>query len=114
MVGVMKVRAGDIAWEVDEARSYWARFRGLMLRRRPRPGTGLLIEPCSSIHMMFMLTPIDAVFYDRDHRVTRVKRNVWPWVGMAWGGRGALGVIELAPGSAGGVAPGTQLVFERA
>src|SRR5690606_9498620 len=59
-----------LAEQATEARSYWARFRGLMLRRRLEPGGGLIIEPCSSIHMMWMRFPIDAVFYDREHRVT--------------------------------------------
>jgi uncharacterized membrane protein (UPF0127 family) len=84
-----------------------------MFRRKLAPGTGIVLEPCSSIHMMFMLTPIDAVFYDREGRVTRVAHRLRPWVGMASGGRGARGVVELAPGGAGSVRPGDMLLFER-
>lgn len=87
----------------------WTRFRGLMLRSPLAPGEGLVIRPCGSIHMMFMRFAIDAVFYDRDGRVTKVARTVRPWTGIAFGGRGAAGVIELPAGAAAGVEPGHQL-----
>lgn len=91
------------------ASNYWQRFRGLMLRRRLAPGEGLVIEPCSSIHMMWMRFSIDAVFFDSGHRVTKVAGRVRPWVGFAAGGKGAKGVIELPAGAAAGLAPGAQL-----
>jgi uncharacterized membrane protein (UPF0127 family) len=93
------------------ARSLWARMRGLMFRRSIGRGEALVIRPCSSIHMMFMRFPIDAVFFDGEGRVTRVARGVRPWVGLAFGGRGAKGVIELPAGSAENVEPGHQLEF---
>lgn len=95
--------------DLEQATSWWGRFRGLMLRGPLDPGGGLLIEPCSSIHMMFMRFPIDAVFYDRQHRVTKVARGVRPWIGLSGGGRGARGVIELPTGAADGIEPGHQL-----
>lgn len=93
------------------ASSAWARFRGLMMRRSLEPGQGLVIQPCGSIHMMFMRFAIDAVFYDRDLRVTHVARGVRPWVGISFGRRGAKGVIELPVGAAAAVQPGDQLRF---
>ncbi len=83
-----------------------------MLRRQLTPGEGLVIHPCGSIHMMFMRFPIDAVFYDRDGCVTKVARNVRTWTGMAFGGRGAKGVIELPVGAAANVEQGHQLTFD--
>ena len=83
-----------------------------MLRRELGNGSGLVIHPCSSIHMMFMRFPIDAVFYDKEGRVTKVARNVRKWTGLAFGGRGAKGVVELPEGAAEGIEPGSQLVFE--
>ena len=104
------VESGRILAEnAREARNHWQRFRGLMLRRALAPGEGLLIEPCSSIHMMFMLFAIDALFYDRDGRVTKAAKGVRPWIGMAWGGKGAHGVIELPRGSTEGVSPGDHI-----
>jgi uncharacterized membrane protein (UPF0127 family) len=99
----------ELAGRASEARSYWQRFRGLMLRPALGPGEGLLIAPCSSIHMMFMRFSIDAVFYDRSGRVTKVARNLHPWIGMALGGRGAHGVIELPRGAAEGITKGDHI-----
>lgn len=84
-----------------------------MLRKSLDAGEALVIEPCGSIHMMFMRFPIDAVFYDREGTVTRVAHRVRPWIGIALGGRGARGVIELPAGSAGGVERGHQVAFLR-
>lgn len=50
--------------------------------------------------MAFMRFPIDAVFFDSDLRVTRVARGVRPWIGFAFGGRNAAGVLEVAAGAA--------------
>ena len=83
-----------------------------MLRRSLQEGEGLVLRPCGSIHMMFMLISIDAIFFDRDLRVTRVARRVRPWIGIAFGGKGAKGVIELPVGAAQGVEPGHQLVLQ--
>ena len=100
-----------IADQATVAGSYWSRFRGLMLRRSIAPGEALDIHPCGSIHMMFMLFPIDAIFYDANLRVTKVSRRVLPWIGLAFGGRGAKGVIELPVGAAAGVEPGHQVAI---
>ncbi len=102
-----------LAHSAGSAMSAWARFRGLMLARSLPNGGGLDIRPCASIHMMFMRFAIDAVFYDADFRVTKVARRVRPWVGIAFGGRGAKGVIELPAGAADGVEKGHQLRFVR-
>jgi uncharacterized membrane protein (UPF0127 family) len=83
-----------------------------MLRRALPAGSALDIRPCSSIHMMFMRFPIDAVFYDREGKVTRVARNLRPWFGIAFGGRGARGVVELPAGGAETVTPGDSLEFD--
>ena len=100
-----------VASPLEYATNPWTRFRGLMLRRSLPAGSGLLIRPCSSIHMMFMRFPIDAVFIDATGQVTRVARNVRPWVGFASGGRGAKAVIELPAGAAGNVDVGDQIEF---
>lgn len=93
------------------ARSWWQRLCGLMFRRSLHPGEGLFIEPCSSIHMMFVPFALDAVFVDKDHRVVKVSKHVRPWIGLAFGGRGARGVIEMAAGTAEKVRAGDQLDF---
>lgn len=89
----------------------WSRFRGLMLRGKLEPDEGLVIRPCGSIHMMFMRFRIDAVFFDEDLKVTKVAHRVPAWIGLAFGGRGAKGVIELPAGCAEKVKSGDQLEF---
>lgn len=112
MVSVAVAGKGVVASDVRPAHGVVGRTRGLMFRASLRDGEGLDIRPCGSIHMMFMRFPIDAVFYNREYRVTKVAQRVRPWIGVAMGGRGAHGVIELPAGSAGFVSPGDLLEFE--
>ena len=58
-----------------------------------------------------MFFPIDAVFYDDDLCVTKVSRHMRPWIGLAFGGRGAKGVVELPAGAAAAVEAGHQLAI---
>ncbi len=104
---------GEVVVEhLQLADTWWTRFRGLMLRRRLAPGAGLLIEPCKSIHMMWMLFPIDAIWLDTERRVTKVSSGVPPWIGAARGGKGAQSVVELPASGAANVHPGDQLSVE--
>ena len=98
-----------IATHLVVADHFWARFRGLMLRRELPLGEGLLIRPGTSIHMMFMRFPIDAIFCDKNHRVTSVAHSLRPWTGLAFGKSGAKYVIELPVGAAADVAAGHQM-----
>ncbi len=82
---------------VSIADSYWSRFWGLMGRRKLGEDEGLLIEPCSSIHTMFMRFAIDVVFLDREHRIVKVA-TVPPF--RAALGRGSHAVLEIAAGTA--------------
>ncbi len=79
------------------ASSYWARFWGLMGRRTLGGDEGLLIEPCSSIHTMFMRFAIDVIFLDKERRVVKVA-TVPPF--RAALGRGAHAVLEVPAGTA--------------
>ncbi len=54
------------------ASSYWSRFWGLMGHRTLGEDEGLLIEPCSSTHTMFMRFAIDVIFLDKERRVVKV------------------------------------------
>jgi len=101
----------ELARVAIRATNPWTRFRGLMLRGHLEEGSGLIIEPCGSIHMMFMRFSIDAVFYDRGMRVTKVVRGLRPWMGLAFGGRGARGVVELPAGASSATRPGNILEF---
>ena len=112
MVSVAVAGKGVVAADVRAAHGVVSRTRGLMFRGNLGDGEALDIRPCGSIHMMFMRFPIDAVFYDRENRVTKVAQHLRPWTGIAMGGKGARGVIEMPAGAAGEVRPGDLLEFE--
>ena len=66
MARILNVSKGTVvAEDVAVARSFWGRFRGLMLRRGMASGEALLIEPSASSHTAFMRFPIDVVKIDR-------------------------------------------------
>ncbi len=98
---------------VTRARTPWQRFRGLMAQPPPGSGRGLFLAPCGSIHTCFMRFDLDLVFVSRAGRVVRVVRSVKPWR-IAWGGRGAWGVLELQAGwfPCGELAPGVRMALE--
>lgn len=101
----------EIGDQVRFAGSFVGRTRGLMFAAPLQRGQGLVIRPCGSIHMVGMRYALDAVFYDRDGKVTKVARRVRPWIGLSFGGKGAKGVIELPVGAADGTEVGHQLEF---
>ena|SRR2546427_12357665 len=108
-----ETKSAIVASDVRVASSIWSRFWGLMLRRTLPQGEGLLIKPCSSVHMLFMCFAIDVVFLDRDGFVTRTVASLKPWR-VALGGRGAHAALELPSGAAtrAGVEPGDKLTFQ--
>ena len=98
-----------------DAKTFFARFLGLMGRKRfPEGSDALIFEACPSIHCFFMRMTIDAVFVDRGGRVTRVFPDLVPWR-LAFGGKGAYAVIELPAGviEATRTAPGDQLEIQK-
>ena len=87
---------------VQVADNFLQRLRGLMLRSpESLPlGTGLLIAPCNSIHMMFMRFAIDVVYLAEDYTVVKTVKNVRPWLGIsACFKKGTWAVLELPIGS---------------
>jgi uncharacterized membrane protein (UPF0127 family) len=109
LVAVHVAESGQaLATRVQVARSLWSRFRGLMGRRGLDEGAGLWLRGDSSIHMCFMLFPIDAVFLaptdagesGRDWRVVAIRSRLPPWRGLVLPVRGANGCLEIAAGAA--------------
>ncbi len=79
------------------------------------------LRPGSSIHMLFMRFPIDAVFLGRPdadggRRVVAVHADLRPWTGVVWWARGADGCLELPAGTAAatGTVVGDVVVLEEA
>lgn len=79
-VSVINTTTGRVlAQRAAVAETFLARFLGLQFRRSLPDGTGLVLVPTSSIHMLFMFMRIDAVFIDHNSRVVRVGRRLRPW-----------------------------------
>ena len=100
--------------------SFGQRFLGLMGRASLPEDEGLYL-PDTSIHMMFMRFPIDALFVsgpaaDGSRRVVAVREQLPPWRGLVLPVRGATGVVELPAGTLArrGVRAGDEVVLETA
>lgn len=93
------------------ARSPWTRAKGLLGRRSVPAGDGVGFRE-RSIHMFFMLMPLDIVFCDAELRVVRVVERLLPW--RLAGCRSARYVLEIGAGEAGrlGLRPGQKLRAE--
>ena len=85
--------------QIEVADSFCNRLRGLMGRKSMEEGHGLLIAPCSSIHMCFMRFAIDAVYIDKEYRVIKVVKGLRPWIGISMYWR-AWAIIEVRAGEA--------------
>lgn len=104
MIVARSVASGAALGErIESADGFLGRFLGLMGRPPLAPGEGLWLAPCSSIHMLAMRGPIDAVWLGPERggrrRVLRLDRALPAWRGVVPFVRGAAGVLELAPGA---------------
>jgi uncharacterized membrane protein (UPF0127 family) len=79
MVVKNKGKGTELCSECKHADSFYSRFMGLMGRKTLKPGAGLLIKPCNSIHMFFMNFSIDAVFLNRENEVVHIIEGIKPW-----------------------------------
>ena len=104
---VNETRGTVLAERAVLADGFFARFRGLMLRPVLAEGEGLLLRPCSSIHMLFMRFSIDAVFLDLEGLVVAVAERLRPWLGLAGPHARAHQVLEVPAGTA--AATGTRV-----
>jgi uncharacterized membrane protein (UPF0127 family) len=75
----------------------WDRFRGLMFRRHTPPCFGLLIQPCRSIHTMWMRLTIDVCFLSQDNVVIGIRSAVPPWR-IVLAPKGTKSVLETPSG----------------
>jgi len=89
-------RGTVVAERAEVARSLVARTRGLMLRRFEE-FDGLVLAPCNSIHMCFMLMPLDVIFFDNRRAITKMVPALAPWR-LFCGCWRAAGVLELPVG----------------
>src|ERR1051326_2936954 len=68
-----------LAEQAGFANSMMTRAIGLLGRATLPTGSGLVIDPCTSIHMFFMRFAIDALYVAQDGVVLRVVAPLRPW-----------------------------------
>jgi uncharacterized membrane protein (UPF0127 family) len=77
------------------------RLRGMLGHPPPKPGEGLLLTPCTSVHMYGMRYPLDVVFLDRGGTVVAVYPSLAPGARTSWH-RNAAHALELPSGTVDG------------
>jgi uncharacterized membrane protein (UPF0127 family) len=68
-----------LAERAEIADSFWLRLKGLLGRRQLEPNTGLILNPCNSIHTFFMRFSIDAAFVDSQNKIIKVYHALPAW-----------------------------------
>lgn len=83
---------------LEVAKTFWSRGKGLLGRKVLAQDQALWIHRCNSIHTCFMQFSIDCVFVDKNLKVKAIYQDVKPWrlVSPVWG---ASSVIEMASGT---------------
>lgn len=118
MAATMRVRnlsrATDLADRAAIADNFWRRLRGLLGRDGLGQGEGLVIVPCTSVHMLGMRFPLDVLHLDRAGTVLKALPGLRPGqLGpLVWRSHVA---VELPAGTiaATGTAVGDLIALER-
>lgn len=104
-----EVGAGTVLETCRVAGTPLARLVGLLATPVLRPGEGILITPCSSVHTVGMRRAISCAFLDADGRVLRVVDPLPPRRMIRE--PGAAAVVEAAPGVLGHLVHGRRLLL---
>lgn len=100
---------GDRVYLADR---WWLRLRGLLGRPPLRPGEGMLLTPCGSVHMHGMRYPLDVAVLSPEGEVVAAYPALPPGGRTRWH-RGARHTLELPAGvlAATGTAVGDRLAW---
>jgi len=104
-----------LAGKVKVCDSVLSKAVGLMFRRKIMDEAYLFTFPRAqrvSLHMLFVLFPIDVLFLDDEKRVVEIKENFRPFT-FYFPKRKAKYVIELPAGRAEGTKVGDRIEFQR-
>ncbi len=94
-----KTKNKTVIPNLEIAKSYYSRGRGLLGRKHLGRAEGIWIKPCRSIHTFFMNFTIDAAFVDKNLRVRAIYPRLTPWrMAMPLNFFSVESVFELAEG----------------
>ena len=88
----------ELGARIGLADGWLARLRGMLARPAPGPGEGLLLTPCSSVHMYGMRFPLDIAFLDGRGTVVAIYPSLAPGSRTRWH-RNAAHALELSAGA---------------
>jgi uncharacterized membrane protein (UPF0127 family) len=91
-------RDRELGTRIGLADGWLARLRGMLARPAPRSGEGLLLTPCSSVHMYGMRFPLDVAFLDGRGAVVAMYPSLEPGSRTRWH-RNAAHALELSAGA---------------
>ena len=102
----------ELGTRVRLADRWPARLRGMLGRPAPDPGEGLLLTPCTSVHMYGMRFPLDVAFLDKSGVVLALYPSLAPGSRTGWH-RKAAHALELPSGTfqASGTTVGDMLTW---
>jgi uncharacterized membrane protein (UPF0127 family) len=102
-----------LADSADLADTSAKRRTGLLKHSELKPGEGLWIVPCESVHSFFMKFTIDVLYLDRARKVRGLRNRMKPWRVSAC--LPAHSVLELPAGmiEQTGTLKGDQLSLEK-
>ena len=87
-----------VADQASMADGLLRRMRGLIGRRTLDRGEGLVLGPCSGVHMFFMRIPLDVVFVNRHNQVVCSVSGLPAWTMLPWV-PGAARAVEVPVGT---------------
>ena len=61
------------------AQTPFSRMKGLLGRKDFAPSEALVIRPCNSVHMLFMLFAIDVLFVNRSNEIVGLVQGLKPY-----------------------------------
>ena len=98
LLRVVNTRTGqELGNRIQMADRWLARLRGMVARPAPQRGEGLLLTPCSSVHMYGMRFALDVAFLDDGGTVIAMYPRLPPRARTRWH-RNAAHALELPPG----------------
>jgi uncharacterized membrane protein (UPF0127 family) len=94
-----------LARKAAVAEVFACRALGLLALPRLKPGEGLWLLPCASIHTLGMGYDLDVLLLGRDLRVLAAAQGLKPWRLLWRPGLGVHSVLELPAGALQGLPP---------
>ncbi len=101
----LAVNGTAVGWQVACCETFCSRLLGQLAAPRRR-NRAWMLRPCSAVHTLFLVNPVDVAFCDAEGLVIHVVAPLRPWrCAMARGAASAwefpasaLGHLPLAPG----------------